>query len=175
MGESVALQFRRLRLGVGHRCHQRFDLLDVVAGAQTPHARDDADSLGDRYNAVAVSGCSDRLHRLGAVPWGGLAIGLVWFASPRRNTKPVGFGLLWPDRFGVRGCGGPGDRSDAAPTIAIALSSQFGSGLRVRPLGGWVSTDSGPSISLLKLPVVASRRWLSSKVATCVMRGLESN
>jgi hypothetical protein len=55
------------------------------------------------------------------------------------------------------------------------LSSQFGSGLRVRPLGGWVSTDSGPSISPLKLPVVASRRWLSSKVATFVMRGLESN
>ena len=27
----------------------------------------------------------------------------------------------------------------------------------------------------LRLPVVASRRWLSSKVATCAMRGLESN
>ena len=175
MGESVALQFRSLRLGAGHRCHQRSDLLGVVARAQTPHASDDADPLGTGYDAFAFGGGSDRLHRLGAVPLGGLALGLVWFAGTRRDTKPVGFGLLWPDRFGVRGCRGPGDRSDGAPSHAIALSSQFGSGLWVRPLGGWVSTDSVPSISPLKLPVVASRRWLSSKVATFVMRGLESN
>ena len=77
------------------------------------------------------SGCSDRLHRLGAVPWGGLALGLVWFASPRRNTKPVGFGLLWPDGFGVRGCGGAGDRNDGAASHAIALSSP----LWIWPLG----------------------------------------
>ena len=175
MGESVALQFRRLRLGVGHRCHQRSYLLGVVARAQAPHACDDADPLGDGCDASVVGGGFDRLHGLGSVSWGGLALGLVGFAGARGDSKLVGFGLLWPDRFGVRGCGGPGDRSDAAPTIAIALSSQFGSGLRVRPLGGWVSTDSGPSISPLKLPVVASRRWLSSKVATYAMRGLVSN
>ena len=87
------------------------------------------------YDAFAFGGGSDRLHRLGAVPLGGLALGLVWFAGTRRDTKPVGFGLLWPDRFGVRGCGGPGDRSDAAPTIAIALSSPLWIGLWVRPLG----------------------------------------
>jgi hypothetical protein len=34
-GNQSPFQFRCLRPGAGHRCHQRSDLLDVVAGAQT--------------------------------------------------------------------------------------------------------------------------------------------
>ena len=134
MGESVALQFRRLRFGVGHRCYQRSDLLGVVAGAQAAHARDDADPLGDGCGTVDFGGGYKRLHRLGAVHLGGLALGLVWFARACRDTKPVGFGLFWPAGFGAWGCGGAGDRNDAAPSHAIALSSPFGSGLWVSPL-----------------------------------------
>ena len=122
MGESVALQFRRLRLGVGHRCHQRSYLLGVVAGAQTPHARDDADPLGTGCDAFAFGGGFDRLHGLGSVSWGGLALGLVGFAGARGDSKLVGFGLLWPGGIGVGGCGGAGDRNDGAPTLAIALT-----------------------------------------------------
>ena len=47
---------------------------------------------------------------------------------------------------------------------------------------GWIGAEAGQiaatsrrAILTLRLPVVASRRWLSSKVATCAMRGLELN
>ena len=138
MGESVALQFRRLRLGVGHRCHQRSYLLGVVARAQAPHACDDADPLGDGCDASVVGGGFDRLHGLGSVSWGGLALGLVGFAGARGDTKLVGFGLLWPGGIGVGGCGGAGNRNDVAPTLAIALTPQLGSGLCVCALVGLV-------------------------------------
>ena len=71
------------------------------------------------------------------------SLGLVWFASPRRNTKPVGFGLLWPHGFGVRGCGGAGDRNDGAPTLAIELTFVLRSGLCVSPLVGLVQKPGG--------------------------------
>ena len=138
MGESVALQFRRLRLGVGHRCYQRSYLLGVVARAQAPHACDDADPLGDGCDASVVGGGFDRLHGLGSVPWGRLALGLVGFAGARGDTKLVGFGLLWPGGIGVGGCGGAGNRNDVAPTLAIALSLLMGLGLCICPLVGLV-------------------------------------
>ena len=138
MGESVALQFRRFRSGVGHRCHQRSHLLGLVACSQAPHACHDADPLGDGYDSSVIGGGFDRLHGLGSVPRGRLALGLVGFAGARGDTKLVGFGLLWPGGIGVGGCGGAGNRNDVAPTLAIALTLLLGSGLCVCPLVGLV-------------------------------------
>ena len=138
MGESVALQFRRFRSGVGHCCRQYSHLLGLVACSQAPNACHDADPLGDGYNTSVVGGGFDRLHGLGSVSWGRLALGLVGFAGARGDSKLVGFGLLWPGGIGVGGCGGAGNRNDVAPTLAIALTLLLGLGLCVCPLVGLV-------------------------------------
>ena len=138
MGESVALQFRRFRSGFGHRCHQHSHLLGIDACSQAPNAFHDADPLGYGYDSFVDGGSFDRLHGLGPVPRGRLALGLVGFAGARGDTKLVGFGLLWPGGIGVGGCGGAGNRNDVAPTLAIALTLLLGSGLCVCPLDGLV-------------------------------------